>query len=133
MWSTYSFIQYDHEESELRTARFELAYQPKNDNRKNISLGYFFSDLELQDDVDQVTFNLDWPLSDRWQFSAQERYSIEDSESLYRDVGIEYNACCWKLRFRAQDRVNNRDLDDKRTSFFIELELTALGSIRGGL
>jgi len=132
-WSTYSFIQYDHEESELRTARFELAYQPNDDNRKNISLGYFFSDLELQDDVDQITFNLDWPLSDRWQFSAQERYSIEDSESLYRDIGVEYNACCWKLRFRAQDRVNNRDLDDKRTSFFIELELTALGSIRGGL
>jgi len=64
---------------------------------------------------------------------VEERYSFEDSESLYRDIGVEYNACCWKLRFRAQDRVSNRSLDeDKRSSFFIELELTALGSIRGG-
>lgn len=132
-WSTYSFIQYDHNEDELRTARFDLAYAPRDDNRKRVSLGYFTSDLDDRDDVDQVTFNLDWPLSDRWQFRAQERYSIEDSASLFRDVGVEYNACCWKVRFRAQDRITNRTVDDSRTSFFIELELTALGTIRSGL
>ena len=132
-WSTYSFLQYDHENDDIRTASFDLAYEPKDDNRKRVSLGYYLSDLEDQDDIDQIAFNLDWPLTDRWQFSAQERYSFEDSESLYRDIGIEYNACCWKLRFRAQDRVSNRSLDDKRSSFFIELELTALGTIRSGL
>ena len=132
-WSTYGFIQYDHESDDVRTAGFDVAYEPRNDNRKRVSLGYYLSDLETQDDIDQITFSLDWPLSDRWQFSAEERYSFEDSESLYRDIGIEYNACCWKLRFRAQDRVSNRSLEDKRSSFFIELELTALGTIRSGL
>ena len=132
-WSTYSFIQYDHENDDLRTARFDLAYEPRNDNRKRVSIGYYLSDLEDRDDIDQVTFDLYWPIADRWQFSANERYSIEDSESLFRDVGIEYNACCWKLRLGARERVSNRSTDDKRTSFFLELELTALGSIRTGL
>lgn len=136
-WTTYSFIQYDHDADELRTARFDLAYQPLSDDRKRLSVGYFFSDLDdgvsSVDDVDQLTFGISWPVADRWQFSANERYSIEDSESLYRDVGIEYNGCCWKLRLRAQDRISNRTIDDKRTSVFLELELTSLGRIRTGL
>jgi len=132
-WSTYSFIQYDHEEDDLRTARFDLTYQPHNDNRKRLSIGYFLSDLQDREDIDQVTLDFYWPIADRWQFSAQERYSIEDSESLFRDVGFEYNACCWKLRFSARERINDRSLEDKRTSFFLELELTALGSISGGI
>jgi len=139
-WSTYSFIQYDHDEDEIRTARFELAYEPENDNRKRLSVGYYFSELEDSlltaqnvNNVDQITFNLEWPISDRWQLLFEERYSIEDSDSLFRDIGIEYNACCWKLRLRAQDRLTNRDIDDRRTSVFLELELTSLGSIRSGL
>ena len=131
-WSTYSFIQYDHEDDDIRTARFDVAYEPKDDNRKRVSVGYYVSDLEAQDDIDQLLVDLSWPITDRWQFSAQERYSFEDSESLYRDVGLEYNACCWKLRLRAQDRVTGRSFDEKRSSFFIELELTGLGTIRGG-
>jgi len=120
-WATYSFVQYDHQENELRSARFDLAYAPRNDNRKRVSLGYFFSDLGTIE-VDQLTLNIDWPISDRWQFTASERYSIEDSESLFRDVGIEYDSCCWKLRLRAQERISNRDIDDKRTAVFLELE-----------
>ena len=139
-WSTYSFIQYNHDDDEVRTARFDVSYEPQDDNRKRISIGYFFSELEdsllsnsSEDGIDQITLNVNWPIANRWQFTAQERYSIDDSESLFRDVGIEYNSCCWKLRLRAQDRINDRDIDDKRTSVFLELELTSLGSIRSGL
>ena len=138
-WSTYSFIQYNHDDDEIRTARFDLSYEPLNNPRKRLSVGYFFSDLQdsfignSQEGIDQLTLNVHWPIANRWQFTAEERYSLEDSESLFRDVAIEYNACCWKLRLKAQERIRDFDIDDKRTSVFLELELTSLGSIRSGL
>ncbi len=138
-WTTYSFLQYDHEEDEIRTARFALGYEPKDDSRKNIQVGYYRADFGAFA-VDQLTVNANWPISDRWQFFGSERYSIENSESLESQVGLEYNGCCWKLRFIGSSRIDSRlrrtsndGSDDKRNAFFIELELTALGSIRTGL
>lgn len=130
-WSTYTFLQYDHDESELTTARFAVTYQPDDDDRKNLSVGYYRSDFGSLV-VDQVTLSANWPISDRWQFFGEERYSVEDSESLATTVGLEYNACCWKLRFIGTDRIHNRDIEDKRTSVFVELELTSLGRLRTG-
>jgi len=131
-WTTYSFVQYDHEESEIRTARFSLGYEPKDDSRKNVSVGYYFSNRSSRD-VDQLTISANWPISDRWQFFGYERYSLEDSESLSTTVGLEYNSCCWKLRFTGHERINNRDIEDKKTSIFVELELTSLGRFRTGI
>ena len=132
-WTTYSFVQYDHDLSEIRTARFAFGYEPKDDSRKNVNVGYYYSNrINSTRDVDQLTINANWPISDRWQFFGSERYSIEDSESLSRTLGLEYNSCCWKLRFTGQERINNRDLEDKRTAFFVELELTSLGKVRTG-
>ena len=131
-WTTYGFLQYDHEESEIRTARFSLGYEPRDDNRKNVSIGYYFANGSTRD-VDQLTLTARWPISDRWQFYGDERYSLEDSESLSTTVGLEYNSCCWKLRFTGQERISNRNIDEKKTNFFIELELTSLGSVKSGL
>ncbi len=151
-WTTYSFLQFDHEESELRTARFAVGYQPKDDSRKNVQVGYYrskFTNFTVQQGevvaqdrvVDQLTVNANWPLSDRWQAFASERYSIEDSESLETTAGLEYNGCCWKVRFIGSNRINSRlrrnattdNRDDKRTAYFIEFELTSLGRLRTGL
>jgi len=131
-WTTRSFIQYDHEESEIRTASASITYAPRDDNRKRVSLGYRFSNGSTRD-IDQITTSVNWPISNRWQFFAANRYSIEDSDSISTNVGVEYDSCCWKLRFSAQDRIDNRDIEQKRTSFFIELELTSLGSFRTGV
>lgn len=139
-WTTYSFLQYNHDESVLRTARFALGYEPRDDSRKNINVGYYRSEFG-EAVVDQLTVNANWPISDRWQFFGSERYSLEDSESLSRTIGVEYNGCCWKLRFIGANRINSRlrqdttsnTDDDKNTSFFIELELTSLGRLRTGL
>jgi LPS-assembly protein len=141
-WTTYSFLQYDHEESEVRTARFALGYAPKDDSRKNVQVGYYRSNIRSRV-VDQVTVEANWPVSDKWQFFGSERYSIEDSESIETRAGLEYNGCCWKLRFigtsridtrlRRNNEINGTNGGDKRTAFFIELELTALGRLRTGL
>jgi LPS-assembly protein len=131
-WTTYAFVQYDHDESEIRNARLSFGYEPKDDDRKRVQVGYYYS-LFGNRAVDQLTLSATWPLSDRWQIFADERYSIEDSESLYTRLGVEYNSCCWKLRVVGQERLQNRNIEEKRSAVFVELELTTLGSFRAGL
>ncbi len=137
-WTTYSFIQYSHEEDEaLRTARFNFGYSPADDNRKGVYLGYYFREVG-DTDVEQLTFDARWPISDRWQVFGEGRYSLERSENIASTLGVEYNGCCWKVRLIGTDRVDVRGLstddtsDDKRTSIFLELELTSLGRVRTG-
>jgi len=141
-WTTYSFIQFDHEQSELRTSYFTVGYEPRDDSRKKVNVGYYKSKRDEtrfgSRDVNQLTLSATWPISDRWQVFGNERYSFEDSDnqdtgSLETTLGLEYNGCCWKLRFIGTDRIQNRDINDKKTSFFVEFELTSLGSIRTGL
>ena len=131
-WTTYSFLQYDHDESEIVTARFALGYEPKDDNRKLLSLGYYHAKF-FNREIDQLTLQARWPISDRWSFYGNERYSIEDSESLSRTVGLEYNSCCWKFRITGHEYITNRNIEDKNQSIFVELELTSLGRLRTGL
>ena len=139
-WTTYSFIQYSHEEDDaIRTARFDLGYSPDDDNRKLLSLGYYFRERG-DTDLEQLTFNAQWPIADRWQVFGSGRYSLERSENIASTIGLEYNGCCWKLRLIGSDRVDSRlvrtsdpSADKKRTSIFLELELTSLGRIRTGI
>ena len=131
-WTTYGFIQYDHELSEIRTARINLGYEPKDNDRKKLSIGYYYSN-GISSNVDQLTLSANWPISDRWQFFGNERYSLEDSESIYTSLGVEYNSCCWKLRISGQERLHNRNIKEKKTAIYVELELTSLGKIRTGL
>ncbi len=139
-WSTYTYVQYSHELDEVVTASLSFGYTPKDDNRKNISVGYYFVNGFTQD-LDQLTTSVNWPISDRWQFFANNRYDLESSDSLETTLGLEYNGCCWKARITGTDRINNRfgrlsasaDEERKRTAVFFELELTSLGSISSGL
>lgn len=139
-WSTYSFVQYSHEEEEaLRTAKFDISYQPKGDARKNVSVGYYFRELG-DDDLEQLTYNANWPLADRWQLFGSGRYSLERSENIASSIGIEYNGCCWKIRLVGTERVDSRllrnsdpDDDEPRQSVFLEFELTSLGRLRTGI
>jgi len=132
-WTTYGFVQYDHDESDIRNARFSVGYEPKDDSRKNVSVGYSYSNrLGSTTQVEQLTVSANWPISDRWQFFGHERYSIEDSESRYTSLGLEYNSCCWKFRITGQERFDRRNPDEKINAVFVELELTSLGRVRTG-
>lgn len=120
-----AFVQYNTEDSELRTARFDVRYQPHP--RKELSLGYRFS----KNSIEQTDLEARWPVSPAWQFNLRNRYSIEDSQNLETSVGLEYNACCWKFRIFGQRRVDNNE--EYRNAVAIELEFVGLGSIQTGI
>ncbi len=125
-WSTYGYLQYDDDESEVREGKVDLRYRPEA--RKFIDLSYRFS----RDALEQVELWAEWPLlSPRWHALLRERYSIRDEENLETRVGLEYDSCCWKIRGFFQNRKDNNS--ESRNAFIVELELTGLTRIRSGI
>jgi LPS-assembly protein len=125
-WIAYGYLQYDDDESQVREGKFDLRF--RSQPRKYINLSYRFSRNLLE----QVDLSAEFPLgTPRWHALFTERYSIRDEENLETKVGIEYDACCWKLRGFFQSRKDN--FSEERNAFIVQLELTGLTTISSGL
>ncbi|MBX2846920.1 MAG: LPS-assembly protein LptD [Acidiferrobacterales bacterium] len=129
-WSAAGFFQYDHDESDLEKINVAVAYRPKSDSRKIVQLAYYVSkNFDSDTATDQLILSGFWPINDHWSFFANERYSFEDSESLSRTLGFEYDGCCWKVRFISSEGSRSGGLEDKNQYYFVELELNSIGGI----
>lgn len=126
-WELGAFLQYDTDDTDIRTADFDIEYREAY--RKYFELGYRFSDLNTE--IDQLYFEGEWPLNDHWSVFGIERYDIEDSTSLQTRLGFEYDGCCWRFRIAA-DRFQRSD-GDTRNAILAEFELTGLGKVSGGI
>jgi LPS-assembly protein len=122
--SLQGFMQWDTQDNEVQEGRFDAVYKP--DAYRQVGLSYRY----LRNASEQADLYGYWPLGRRWFFRGDYWYSIRDSKLLATRASVEYNACCWALRFGAQRRVNNAT--DYRNAVFVELELSGLTSIRTG-
>ncbi|NBB91860.1 MAG: LPS assembly protein LptD [Gammaproteobacteria bacterium] len=115
-------LQWDDETDETRVARFGLNWQ--GEGARQAALGYRFR----RDRVDQADARVRYPVTDNLNLVGRVTYSFEENETLELLGGIEYDSCCWSLRLTAREWISDRD-SDKRTAFFVELELKGLGSV----
>ena len=55
-------------------------------------------------------------------------YSLLDGRNIQTLAGVEYEECCWALRFLAQ-QYRNQPQEPAKNAFIVELELKGLSSI----
>jgi LPS-assembly protein len=115
-------LQYDLKLDETQVARFGLNWG--GDDGQQVALGYRFR----QDRVDQADVRFRYPVNENLNLIGRVTYSFQENETLEVLGGIEYDSCCWSLRFTAREWVRDRE-SDKRTAFFVELVLKGLGSV----
>ena len=123
--STYGFVQYDHDQSNVRQGKVDLSISAGY--RKTLTVGYRFN----RDSLEQITAHLQWPLTERWQIFGTERYAIDDDENLETTLGLEFDGCCWRFSIYGQRRVDPGE--EQRNAIIAEFELTGLAKIRTGL
>ncbi len=124
-WTVNSYLQYSHSNSEITTGKFNLSYY--RDLQRTARFGYLYQ----KNGLEQVDFDVSWPLSPQWQIRVQQLYSITDSKSRVSTLGLRYNSCCWSLGLSSQRRLDNTGA--YRNAVFATLELKHLGSISSGL
>ncbi len=136
---TDTTVQFDQSKAEVDVVRSALSYSPQLG--RVINLGYRYSrygpGLNLNPNpplyplnplgLHQADISAQWRFNDKWQAVGKINYSLLDSRTLERLVGIEYNACCWSLRFM-YSQIALTPLNSTQ-AVFLQLELNGLMGI----
>ncbi|WP_406672585.1 LPS-assembly protein LptD [Natronospira sp.] len=107
-----------------QTSRSAIQFQYRPEPRKVINIGY----RNRRNRLDQADVSFAWPITERIRVFGRWNHSLEDDETLDRFAGLEYESCCWALRFTSRRYIYNRDGDLDR-NFMIQLELKGLGGV----
>lgn len=118
-------LQYNPEQAQPEKINISGRYQPLPGKVAN--LGYRFTRGTLE----QIDASGQWPLSARWQGVMRYNYSLRESRILETLAGLEYNGCCWAVRFVAR-RIATA-AQDTSNSIFIQLELKGLSRLGSDL
>ncbi len=88
---------------------------------------YNYSPDDAYNHIKQVDFAMQWPLTERLYGLFRYNYSLRGSKPLEVIGGLEYHHDCWIFRAVAQRYTTTSN--EEETNFFLQLELSGLGSI----
>jgi LPS-assembly protein len=121
-WSARFAMEWDDEASNTVLGQAGVQYRPRPDSV--INLGYRYREGLLE----QWDASAAWRLSPQWQVFARQVYSVKESDTIDRFLGLEYGGCCWRFRLVARRYVSNRT-GESDNSMMLELELKGLSSV----
>jgi LPS-assembly protein len=121
-WNADFGLQWDPSEQRSERAQVNLQFKPTGE--QVINVGYSFQ----RDLLEQTEVSTAWPIGQHWNAFARYVYSLQDNKSLERFVGLEYRACCWRLRVVGRKFVSSRT-GEQDTNIALQLELTGLASV----
>jgi len=127
-WNLDLGYQWNSSVSQTNQANARLQFLVWKESVLNLSYRY------KRDAFDQGDVSLILPLGGQWNVLARSNYSFDDRSVLDQFAGLEYENCCWGIRFLARRQVT-RDLDQFDNSYGIQFILkgfTEVGnSVRG--
>jgi LPS-assembly protein len=121
-WSVELATQWDPDSSNTVLGQAAVQYRPAPDTLVNV--GYRYREAR----VEQWEASGAWRVNDRWSLFGRYVYSVRDDQTIDSFAGVEYEACCWRLRFVASRYLSNRT-GEQSTSVAVQLELKGLSSV----
>ena len=121
-WNVNLGMQWDSEAARQQRSHVRVQYRP--DNERALNLAYRFQ----RDRLEQGEASGAWPVSRRWNVYGRMVYDLKERTSLDRFAGVEYKACCWRLRLVGRRFVSNRT-GERDTGIYLQLELNGLASV----
>jgi LPS-assembly protein len=121
-WNLDFGMQWNPQNAAQQRSQVRIQYRP--DPERVVNLGYRFQ----QERLEQAEASAAWPLSKRWNLFTRWTYDLQEQASLERFVGLEYKACCWRVRAVARRFVSSRT-GERDTAIYLQLELNGLSSV----
>ena len=146
-WKLRGDVLWDPEENNNNAGSLLANYQPEP--RKVINAGYRFrNDTNTfnaltgtfnQDEnrrIDQSDMSFIWPLNPQWSMIGRWQHDLAGDRTLEAFGGLEYESCCWKLRFINRYWVDYNEFesvtrDEGNRGIFLQVVLKGLGSVTG--
>ena len=117
-------------------ANARIQYHPGFRKIANLSYRY------INGDQNQIDASILWPLTPSWHVVCRWYYDISDSQKLETLAGLEYDSCCWGIRFVTRDFVdsvdtsnNSNDVGDSKSNriFMVQVVFKGLASFGGNI
>ena len=121
-WEAIAAALYDPQEAQYNRTSFRFQYRTPSNIVFNI--GHRFR----RADFSQSDISLIYPINNQWRAVGRWAYDFRDERDLDILGGLEYDTCCWKLRFAAR-RFTNDSVGDYNNSIEVQLTLKGLTSL----
>jgi LPS-assembly protein len=118
-WNLNVGYQWNSATAQTSRAETRLEYRPQDD--RIFGLSYRFREELLE----QGDLSLVWPALQRWRVIGRFSYSFLDKTSLEQFLGLEFDACCWRLRLIGRNYISRRT-GESDSSLLLQLELKGL-------
>ena len=132
-WIARGGIQWNPDEDETVRGSVQLGYRPADGRLLNVahrvvSTGTGARSESVDLSTEQVDLSFLWPIGDAWRLAGRWNYSLDERVSIESLLGIEYDSCCWALRFAAQRYISD-DGSDHDNSVYLQLVLKGLAPL----
>ncbi|MBX2884257.1 MAG: LPS-assembly protein LptD [Granulosicoccus sp.] len=126
-WIGRGSIQWNPDEE--RTVRSSLSFGYRGDASQiaNVTHRVVNSDTR-EDKTEQIDLSALWGIGQNWRIAARWNFSLDADRSIESLLGLEYDSCCWALRFAARRYISD-DGDDHDTSVYLQLVLKGLAPL----
>ncbi|HMB71985.1 MAG TPA: LPS assembly protein LptD [Gammaproteobacteria bacterium] len=120
-WNFGVGYQWNSETDSTARAETRFEYRPQGD--RLFGFGYRYR----RDTLEQGDVSLVWPVTQRWRIIGRYSYSLLEEEPLEQFLGLEFDACCWRLRLIGRQYVSRRT-GEADTAISLQLELKGLSN-----
>lgn len=139
-WSGVGDALWSPDREYLQQYSLNFNYLPQSRDRlANIGYNFRRQDLTInQQALRQASFSLVQPVGLNWQLLGLLQYDTRKREIQEALAGLQYEACCWKVRFYQRQFLADPDnispgAQRERRAFFIEVELKGLAGLSSGI
>jgi LPS-assembly protein len=119
LWNLDVGYQWNSETDSTVRSETRFEYRPKRD--RLFGIGY----RSREGSLEQGDLSMVWPLASTWRFIGQYSYSLLDNEPLEQFAGLEYEACCWRIRVTGRRYISSRT-GETDNSISLQFELKGL-------
>jgi LPS-assembly protein len=118
-WNLDVGYQWNSETDSTVRAETRFEFRPQMD--RLFGFGYRLREGLLE----QGELSMVWPVGQSWRFIGQYSYSLLEEEPLEQFAGLEYEACCWRVRLTGRRYISRRT-GETDSAISIQLELKGL-------
>lgn len=104
-WSLKSRLAWNPEQGRFNNVSTGLTYEGENNQTFSVGYQYVFAEgndsLGLENSTEEMITGVSWPLFYRWSAFGYLDYVFNRKRSDMYFAGLQYDSCCWALRFIA--------------------------------
>jgi len=133
-WQFSSDIQYNTESSQTNKSQTNVDYQfAKN---QAIQLNHRYTRDVSGTSLEQVSLLANKTINKNWQFVGRVTQDLQNKRSIESYAGLQYESCCWAIRFAYHRHLNSRvndinafaeNRDEFDSKFMVEFVIKGLG------